>query len=324
MIPYLLEFAVIADDLTGSLDTGLQFRKKGFTTLVPLPKKKILQTSEVLVVNTNSRNLPKEVAFQRVYKACQNFKAKGIYKKIDSTMRGNVGTEALAILKAKKFPKAIIVPAVPNQARQVTKGILYVHGLPLLQTPYARDPFHPLSSSRLTHLLHKETGLPIGLITLKQVRQSPPFLAELITKKKEQILVIDAQEQTDLEMVAAAWHLLPQEVLPCGSIGLAQEIVAQIKIKKRERKKLLHFSQGPLLIISASRNPITGNQLKKVQKEFTWPIIEPDLNNLTPKKWGERDKFLKPKIIRSFARQRGNHLNNYFSGIFIGERKINS
>jgi len=36
MTKILPEFAIIADDLTGSLDTGLQFRKKGLTTVVPL------------------------------------------------------------------------------------------------------------------------------------------------------------------------------------------------------------------------------------------------------------------------------------------------
>ena len=36
MILSIPEFAIIADDLTGSLDTGLQFCKKGLVTLVPL------------------------------------------------------------------------------------------------------------------------------------------------------------------------------------------------------------------------------------------------------------------------------------------------
>ncbi len=92
-------------------------------------------------------------------------------------MRGNVGREALAILKAKRIPKAIVTPAIPNQGRQVERGILYVHDVPLLKTPYAQDPFHPLNSSRLPQLLHRETGFSIGLITLKQVRKSPRFFS---------------------------------------------------------------------------------------------------------------------------------------------------
>ena len=163
----MFTFAIIADDLTGSLDTGLQFRKKGFTTLVPLQAKIIDQPAEVLVINTNSRNLSGKIAYQKVYRVAQGLKAKFLYKKIDSTMRGNVGREALAILRAKKIPKAMVIPSIPSQSRQVERGVLYVHGVPLLKTPYARDPFHPLNSSRLPQLLHKETGLPIGLITLK-------------------------------------------------------------------------------------------------------------------------------------------------------------
>ncbi len=76
----ILEFAVIADDLTGSLDTGLQFRKRGLRTVVPL-RKSFKPHGQVLVLNTDSRNLPGALAYQRVYKACRNLRARFIYKK---------------------------------------------------------------------------------------------------------------------------------------------------------------------------------------------------------------------------------------------------
>ncbi len=77
----LVDFAVIADDLTGSLDTGLQFRKKGLTTLVPLSAKKIDRPAQVLIINTDSRNLPGKIAYGKVYRVAQGLKAKFIYKK---------------------------------------------------------------------------------------------------------------------------------------------------------------------------------------------------------------------------------------------------
>src|SRR5512139_2701803 len=102
----ILEFAVIADDLTGSLDTGLQFRKRGLSTVVPL-RKNSRPKGQVLVLNTDSRNLDGDLAYKEVYKACRNVEARFFYKKIDSTMRGNVGLEVLAILEAQKISKAI-------------------------------------------------------------------------------------------------------------------------------------------------------------------------------------------------------------------------
>ncbi|MGQ9696293.1 MAG: four-carbon acid sugar kinase family protein [Thermodesulfobacteriota bacterium] len=319
----MFEFAIIADDLTGSLDTGLQFRKKGFTTLVPLPEKKIDREAEVLVINTNSRNLPGRVAYQKVYRVARGLNTKGIYKKIDSTMRGNVGLEALAILRAKKIPKAIVTPSIPSQGRQVEKGVLYVHGVPLLKTPYARDPFHPLHSSRLPQLLHKETGLLVGLISLKQVRKSPRFLAEAIMHRKEQILVVEAKEQDDLKNIASAWHLISEKILPCGSVGLAQEIASLLEIKKEKKKKKYSFSKGPFLIVSASRNPITAKQLKKAQEIFNFSLIEPDLGPRPQKRWikAEQESLLR-KIKEGLTRYGGAILTTTFLEHLPGKEKL--
>lgn len=319
----MFEFVIIADDLTGSLDTGLQFRKKGFVTLVPLQGRTIDWPAEVLVINTNTRNLAGRIAYRKVYQVTQSLNAKGIYKKIDSTMRGNVGLEALAILRAKQIPKAIVTPSIPSQGRQVEKGILYVHGLPLLKTPYARDPFHPLNSSRLPQLLHRETGLSVGLITLKQVRKSPRSLAEAITRKQEQILVVDAKEQSDLENIASAWQLVSEKVLPCGSVGLAQEIAALLEIKKEKKRRKYTFSKGPLLIVSASRNPITAMQLKKAQEIFKFSLIEPDLRHSTPKRWFRIEKeSLLQKIKEALTRDEGAILTTTFQAHLPGKEKL--
>src|SRR5512136_947310 len=100
--PSSLQYVIIADDLTGSLDTGLQFHKKGLTTYVPLKWNRPTFKGQALVLNTDSRNIPGEEAYLRVHEACRKIKTRGLYKKIDSTMRGNVGKEALAILDARK------------------------------------------------------------------------------------------------------------------------------------------------------------------------------------------------------------------------------
>ncbi len=137
------EFAVIADDLTGALDTGLQFRKKGFRTLVPLRVNPPWPSTEALVLNTDSRNIPGLLAYRRILRICRPLKAKALYKKIDSTMRGNVGLEVEAILKAQGIPKAIVVPSIPILGRTVEKGILKVNGIPPTQNPLRPGPLPP-------------------------------------------------------------------------------------------------------------------------------------------------------------------------------------
>ena len=279
MSPFIPDLALIADDLTGSLDTGLQFRKKGLTTLVPLDWSQPLPKAQALVLNTHSRNLPGEIAYRKVNRICRPLRARFIYKKIDSTMRGNVGREALAILDAQKIAKAIVVPTVPVMGRTVEGGILRVHGIPLLKTAYARDPFHPLWSSRVSNLLEKETGESVGFIGIKEVRKGPASLAAKIREVPARLLSLDAVDQSDLRIIAAACGLLSGRVLPCGSVGLADEL--NLPFRSQDRKPSRKAYRGPILIISGSLNPTTADQIEVVREYSGFPLVEPALSRLT-------------------------------------------
>ncbi len=272
------KFVIIADDLTGSLDTGLQFRKRGLSTLVPLNWSRCRAGAEALVLNTTSRNLPGDAAYRKVRQICRRLGDSAIYKKIDSTMRGNIGREALAILESRKIPRAIIVPTIPHQGRTVEKGVLRVHGIPLIKTAYARDPFHPLGSSRVYELLERETGEAVDHVGLKEVRKSPALLAQRMEKSPARLLAVDAVSESDLQSIALACRLLPGRVLACGSVGLAEHLGPPPGKGKGKPGKM---TGRPLLIISASRNPATRNQIQFALPRSRFPIVEPDLARLT-------------------------------------------
>ena len=308
---FIPQIALIADDLTGSLDTGLQFRKKGLTTLVPLDWSRPLPRAQALVLNTHSRNLAGDLAYRKVFRICRRLKARGIYKKIDSTMRGNVGKEALAILDSQKIAKAIVVPTVPVMGRAVEGGILRVHGIPLLKTAYAQDPFHPLWTSRVSSLLEKETGQPVGFIGIKEVRKGPSHLAEKIQKVSTRLLSLDAVFQTDLKIIASACALLAEQVLPCGSVGLADEL--NLPIQREDRKLKKGGPRRPLLIISASRNPTTANQIEMARTHSRFPLVEPDLARLTNSRTsGSEAKAAAQRLVEVLSRGDGAVLTTTF------------
>jgi uncharacterized protein YgbK (DUF1537 family) len=272
------EIAIIADDLTGSLDTGLQFRKKGLSSVVPLGSNRVQPDAQVLVINTNSRNLPGDLAYRRVLRICRGLEARGFYKKIDSTMRGNVGREALAVLQARKIPKAIVVPTIPVLGRTVERSILRIHGVPLLQTSYARDPFHPLWTSRVPDLLKRETGEAVGHLGLSLLRKGPSEVAEHIERSPARLLAIDAVLQSDLQIIASACRLMPGRVLACGSVGLAEELGP---LSRAEEARKSRAAGGPILIVSASRNPTTAGQIRLALERSGFPLVEPDLGAIT-------------------------------------------
>jgi D-threonate/D-erythronate kinase len=318
---YIPQIALIADDLTGSLDTGLQFRKKGLAALVPLDWNRPYPRAEALVLNTNSRNLSGDLAYRKVFRICRRLKARGIYKNIDSTMRGNVGTEALAILNAQKIAKAIVVPTVPVMGRAVEGGILRVHGTPLLKTAYARDPFHPIWTSRVSSLLEKETGEPVGFIGIKEVRKGPSYLAQKIQNTRARLLSLDAVLQSDLKIIAQACNLLPGQVLPCGSVGLADEL--NLPFQREDRKLMKKGPRRPLLIISASRNPTTANQIEIARNHSRFPLVEPDLGRLTnPRTSGSEAKAAAQRLVEALSKGDGAILTTTFQDHLPGKEKV--
>jgi uncharacterized protein YgbK (DUF1537 family) len=320
MALYIPEFAIIADDLTGSLDTGLQFRKKGLTTVVPLDWNQPQPKAQALVLNTNSRNLPGDVAYQKVYKICRCLKARELYKKIDSTMRGNVGKEALAILKAQKIPRAIVVPTIPVLGRTVERGILRVYGIPLLQTPYARDPFYPLWSSKVSELLQGETGARVDHLGLEDVRRGPFHLAEKIERSPAHILALDAVLQSDLKSIASACKLLPGRVLACGSVGLADELGPS---RKGEKKSERWIFRGPVLIISASRNPTTADQIEIARLHSRFPLLEPDLVRLTNPRMAKLEvDAIFQRLVDLFSSEPGAILTTTFQKHLPGKEEM--
>ena len=318
---YIPQIALIADDLTGSLDTGLQFRKKGLTTVVPLDWNRPWPRAEALVLNTHSRNLPGNIAYRKVFRICRRLKAGGIYKKIDSTMRGNVGKEALAILNSQKIAKAIVVPTVPVMGRAVEGGILRVHGTPLLRTAYARDPFHPIWTSRVSSLLEKETGEPVGFIGIKEVRKGPFHLAQKIQKTPARLLSLDAVLQSDLKIIAQACNLLPGHLLPCGSVGLADEL--NLSFQREESKLKRKGPRRPLLIISASRNPTTATQIEIARNHSFFPLVEPDLGRLTnPRTSGSEAKAAAQRLVEVLSRGDGAVLTTTFQEHLHGKETM--
>ena len=92
----MLLLLIIADDFTGALDTGVQFAAYGAATRVMVKDQVDFAScdAQVLVVDTETRHLPPEKAYQIVEELTRAACRAGIryiYKKTDSALRGNIG-----------------------------------------------------------------------------------------------------------------------------------------------------------------------------------------------------------------------------------------
>ena len=126
----MLLLLIIADDFTGALDTGVQFAAYGAATRVMVKDQVDFAScdAQVLVVDTETRHLPPEKAYQIVEELTRAACRAGIryiYKKTDSALRGNIGAELAAVLQASNNRQLPFLPAFPKMgARHGTGSIM--------------------------------------------------------------------------------------------------------------------------------------------------------------------------------------------------------
>ena len=227
------KIVVIADDLTGANDTGVQFAKQGLKTLVLLrvPVSPSRLDEDVLVVDTQSRALSPAEAYQKVTETALLFKDRDqfptLYKKIDSTLRGNLGTEIDAIMDACGLELAVVAPAFPRNGRTTVGGCHFLENTPLEATEIARDPNCPVGESHIPTLIAQQAKRKVGHVGIKSVLAGTEgILAAMrqLSAAGRQILVCDAWQEDHLKMIALAAVRLEKPILWVGSAGLAEYV----------------------------------------------------------------------------------------------------
>lgn len=254
-------FAILADDLTGAMDTGGQFARGGFHTLVHFLRVPPA-AGEIVVVDTESREIAPEEAYRRVRETAEALRGTPIYKKVDSTLRGHLGEELDAVMDALGLEKAVVCTAFPAAGRTILEGRLRVHGVPLLQTEFARDPLRP-PTDHIASLLARQSRRPVAEVPLREVRRGAEALADLLAARPEALLVADAVEPEDLVILARAVGRLGEGVVACGSAGLAQALPEGLGLEPVGRSpEPWRLREGPVLVVAGSQREVTRRQVQ--------------------------------------------------------------
>ena len=128
------KYIVIADDLTGSNATCSLFKKIGLRAASILKLQGgVSYDVDVISYSTASRGLDKEEAYKKVSEAIKILKNKDVLvynKRIDSTLRGNIGTEINAMLDNLEDDRiAVVIPSYPDSGRIVVNKTMLVNGV---------------------------------------------------------------------------------------------------------------------------------------------------------------------------------------------------
>ena len=154
---------IVADDLTGANDTALQFHIRGANTQIildptVLPENRL--STQVWAIPTETRNSGAKKAYERAKAAVTLLRdqlgAEYFYKKIDSTLRGNIAVETLGMLEVLDWDAAVVVPAFPQEGRITVGGYHMLKGVLIERTEHALDPQSPIYESHIPTLLRKQ------------------------------------------------------------------------------------------------------------------------------------------------------------------------
>ncbi len=225
-----LKVAIVADDLTGALDTSAPFVAAGLTAAVAMTPEAVRRALEskpdVLAVNTASRALPVDEAAAGVAEATAGFMPSApaiVLKKIDSRLKGNIGAETAALADRTGRTRVSVAPAVPDQGRIVKDGAVTGKGV----------------------------DAPLAI--------RPLFAAAGLEPE-----VLDAESDADLDRVVRRQHNW-QDTLLVGARGLGLALARSLATGKASGEALRPTSAT--LFAFGSRDPITERQIARLAED---------------------------------------------------------
>lgn len=243
--------AVIADDLTGALDTGIQFQQRGFTTRVvlpPFPPGSLEHAAaEVVVVDTETRHATGSVAAETVVACAGRLRSAGatrFYKKIDSTLRGPWPEELAALRRTIGVDHAVLCPAFPALGRTVRGAEVYV-----------RDQLLAAEQPAVATLRAGERSVSRGDWDDLSPTARPP------------VVLADAETEGDLDAIVAWAMARSLDCILCGSGGLAAAWARARRPDGRPASRMVQPCRR-VLVVAGSSNPVTLLQIEALQRHL--------------------------------------------------------
>ena len=205
------KYIVIADDLTGSNATCSLFKKIGLraASILKLQGDRNYDV-DVISYSTASRGLDKEEAYKKVSEAIKILKNKDVLvynKRIDSTLRGNIGTEINAMLDNLEDDRiAVVIPSYPDSGRIVVNKTMLVNGVLLENSDAGKDPKTPIKTSCVESLIQKGIKYSSTYFTLSDIEQPIEEIVKKIQEaiKKSRVLIFDAVNNEDIIKISKA------------------------------------------------------------------------------------------------------------------------
>lgn len=263
----MAEVAIVADDLTGGAAVGVEFARHGCSVMVVTHLdaiERVAACCDVVVINTETRNVPSDVAAQVCRQHADRLPEVGIViKKIDSLLRGSIAEETDAMAAALGADRCLLIAASPSVGRTTSGGLQYVDGRLLEHARGATDPTAPPITSSVVDYLKERTQRPVHHLPLTVVVQGRDAVMDWIAGISDGMIVADAVTDAHVGLVTQA-ALSSRITLIAGSYGVGEPVALATLLHRRPGTKTRttpHAHQpGPLLIVAGSLSRQTAQQ----------------------------------------------------------------
>lgn len=266
------DIVIIADDLSGAADCGIVCTEAGLDTVVMLGQRDHEPDVAVLALDGDTRRLTRAEAVAATHHLVRAHAPAGrtLFRKIDSTLRGHMAAELAATLAVRReHGRAMIVlaPAFPQTGRTTRDGHQHLHGVKLEHTElWRREGI--AGRARIPEML-AEVGLTTATVDLATIRG--PRLGDVVLAHAwdHDVLVFDAEAQSDLQAVAAAVAVLGDDVIWAGSAGLARTLPHVTRVRdggQRPSPPALSLA-GPVLFVVGSASAVSRGQVARLAAE---------------------------------------------------------
>jgi uncharacterized protein YgbK (DUF1537 family) len=257
--------AVIADDLTGAADAGVQLVRAGYRTAVVFHGE-AAPTADVDAVSfdTDSRTMAAGFAAKRVVEVARAMRGvRVVYKKVDSTLRGNVAAELAAAFGAAGRERAVVAPAFPGAGRTTVRGTQLVHGVSVDETEMREDPHNPVLEAHVPTLLG-DAFSSVGTVGVEDLADSGRISQAL---RENECVVADAERDSDLEALVRAVPD-PARVLWAGSAGLAFALGSVYPGPRVEDAGGRRVPARPVLVVVGSLSGVAREQVRRLVEVY--------------------------------------------------------
>ncbi|MBU7594497.1 four-carbon acid sugar kinase family protein [Metabacillus halosaccharovorans] len=264
---------IISDDLTGANDSGVQLAKKHLSSTVVFDYETSTLTKkpDVLIVDTDSRAKKQEEAYKAAYQAALYLQKEGyqhLYKKVDSTLRGNIAAELSAVEQVYQPEVVVIAPAFPKMKRQTIDGNHYVNGVLITDTEFSKDPKTPVKEAFIPELLKQYQDRKIALVDKRMLGQSIEEINQIIMTILNQGVtwfVCDSETEEDLQRICGIFSSLNKKTVWAGSAGLIEYLPDALQLTHSNEENQEDIKIRKTLIVSGSLSQVTKEQLRKIE-----------------------------------------------------------